>query len=190
MMNILTVLTSLDHRPFIRQILLQYILFMVIYFIIRAAYLFLSGHRWSLHDAMKYFVCASYFNFVLALTLTPLDVNFAIHSMIERIQLVPFDTVTRYWPLEGEYSLYNIVGNFLMMVPLFPVLKYTFGVISYKKASCFTAAFIMGVELMQLVLTRTRTLDIDDFILNFCGFLVSLFVWHTIERLRKLKLAN
>jgi glycopeptide antibiotics resistance protein len=189
-MNVLTLLTNLEQRPFIRQILLQYILFMVIYFVLRVAYLFLSGHKWSLNDGLKYFVCALYFNFVLALTLTPLDINFSLASMVERIQLVPFDTVSRFWPLEGEYSLYNIVGNFLMMFPLFPVLQYSFGVNDHSRALRFTALFIIAIEFLQLVLTRTRALDIDDFILNFGGFCVSLFIWRLIERWRKVKLAN
>jgi len=186
-MNMLDLLTSLDHRPFVRQIILQYVLFMLIYIVMRIGYLLLQRRRLELVDEVRYFVGMGYLTAVLALTLTPLAFNFDLRGMVPRIQLVPFDTVTRYWPLEGEYSIYNIVGNFLMMFPMFPVLTYCFRVGSVKETAVFTAFFIVGIETMQLVLTATRACDIDDFILNFGGFIVSIYVWKFILRMWKYK---
>jgi len=183
-MNILDLLTSLEDRPFIQQILLQYFLFMVICVIIRIGYVILNPGKLSLRHSFRYFVGMAYLNFVLALTLTPLHLNYDVGSMLARTQLVPFDTVTRYWPMDGEYSLYNIVGNFLMMFPMLPVLTYSFRVKSIKIALLFTAFFIIMIEIMQLVLTTTRTCDIDDFILNFSGFVLTIFIWKIIQRIR------
>lgn len=186
-MNILILLESLENRPFVSDILLHYVLFMVMYCILRIGFLILQTGKWSLASDFRYFVGMLYINFVIALTMTPLHLNFNVASMVSRMQLVPFDTVTRYWPMDGEYSLYNIIGNFLMMFPMLPILTYGFRVKSLKKATLFTAFFILAIELMQLVLTDTRAFDIDDFILNFGGFLVSIIVWQFIKRVKLAK---
>src|SRR5699024_10356338 len=118
---------------------------------------------WS--NELKAFVGIVYINFVIALTMTPLNLTLDMNSIRSRIQIIPFDTVTRYWPLDGEYSLYNILGNFLMMFPMLPILTYSFKIISIKKATLFTAFFIVSIEMMQLFFTSSRACDIDDFIL-------------------------
>jgi|GEM_PF-2616615 len=183
-MNILTLLAD---RPFVSEVLLHFILFMFIYIIIRIGYLILKKGKHSTSNEVRYLIGMVYINFVIALTLTPLHLQINWDSIISRIQIIPFDTVTRYWPLDGEYSLYNIVGNFLMMFPMLPILTYAFNVTSIKKATLFTAFFIVAIEIMQLFLTSTRACDIDDFILNFGGFLVSIIIWQMIKSIRVAK---
>lgn len=180
----MNILTLLEDRPFVREVLLHFVLFMFIYIIIRVGYLILSKGKRSTVNEVKYLIGMVYINFVLALTMTPLHLNFDWVSIHSRIQIIPFDTVTRYWPLDGEYSLYNIVGNFIMMFPMLPILTYSFNITSIKKATIFTAFFILSVEVLQLFLTTTRAFDIDDFILNFAGFLVSILVWQIVKSVR------
>lgn len=95
-----------------------------------------------------------------------------IENIIEReINLIPFKSITTL--LKSQYglgfALYNITGNFLMLVPLSILLplindKYQSG----KKLMVLLLTIILGIELIQ-VLFNVGSFDIDDIILNFLG---------------------
>ncbi len=176
----------LENRPFVGNVLKQYILFMLLYVVIRIAYLILQG-KWNHKKEISYFIGMLYLNFVIALTMTPLELTMDRVSIAERIQLVPFDTVTRYWPLDGEYSLYNIIGNLILMIPILPVLRYCFDVKSIKKAFFFTIFFTLSIEVLQLFFTTARAFDVDDIILNITGFCISAVIWWLLQKVKVVK---
>ncbi|GBU11202.1 hypothetical protein AwErysi_08180 [Erysipelotrichaceae bacterium] len=176
----------LENRPFVSQVVLHYTLFMLLYLIIRTSYIILMG-KWDRKNEISYFIGMLYINFVIALTMTPVDLTLDSVSILSRIQLHPFDTVTRYWPLDGEYSLYNILGNLILMIPMLPILTYCFKVSSIKKGFIFTLFFTASIEIGQLFFTTTRACDIDDVILNMGGFCISAVLWWFIQKIRVVK---
>lgn len=179
----MNIFTLLNNRPFVASVLMHYVLFMLLYIMIRICVLFIT-HKRAGKGELRYFFGMLYINFVLALTFTPVDFTLNIPDILSRIQLIPFDTVTRFWPLDGEYSLYNIIGNVLLMIPILPVLTYNFKMTSIKTAAAFTAVFIICIEVGQLFFTTTRICDIDDFILNMLGFFLSALLWNIIKKVR------
>ncbi len=180
----MNILFLLENRPFVHGVVLQLIISLMVYVLARVGYIILTGTKKNLKTEVKYFIGMSYISFVLALTMTYLDLTLDLSTIQYRINLIPFDTVTRYWPLDGEYSVYNLIGNFIIMFPMLPILSYSFNVTSFKKAALFTAFFIFAIEFMQLFVTTTRAFDVDDFILNFGGFLVSGLLWTLIKKVQ------
>lgn len=178
-------LELLSNRPFVRSILMHYILFVCLYILIRIAINILFAKNIKIKKEMGYFIGALYFMLVLGLTLSPIEVTFDFPSIQERIQLVPFDTVPRYLDLQGEYSIYNIIGNIILFFPLVLVLRYCFGVYSWKRSLVFAVFFITSIEVAQLFFTTIRAFDVDDFILNLSGFLFSLIVVSLFSKRKK-----
>jgi VanZ like family. len=179
----MAVIKLFEDRPFVTRVLTHFLLYMLLYIIIRIGYLIISKQRLK-KDELANFIGMMYITFVLALTISPLDLTLNSANIQARIQLVPFDTVTRYWPLDGEYSFYNIIGNLLLMFPILPILTYSFKVKSYKVACFFVTYFVIFIEIMQLFFTTTRACDIDDFILNIIGFLLSSIIWRFLQRIK------
>lgn len=179
----MNILQLFDNRPFIRAVILHFIFFMIVYGIIQIGYCILYRAK-NKKIELRQIIGMMYLTFVLALTMTPLEINFNWEEWRERIQLVPFDTVTRYWPLDGEYSTYNLVGNTLLMIPMIPILTNAFGIYSLKRAFGFTLFFVMIIEVLQLFATRTRAMDIDDVILNMGGFIVSFLIWIILKKIK------
>lgn len=180
----MNLLVLFEDRPFVISVLIHYFIFMLLYVLIRIGWILLQSGKRNNKSELKYFCGMLYINFVLALTMTPLHLTADLDSIISRIQLVPFDTVSRYWPMDGEYSIYNIIGNILMMFPILPILTSCFNVKYIRQAFIFTVFFTVSIELLQLILTSTRAFDVDDIILNIGGFLVSALLWKLFKSIK------
>ncbi|MGL5042509.1 MAG: VanZ family protein [Culicoidibacterales bacterium] len=176
----------LDNRPFVSAVIVQYILFILLYVLIRICYVILQ-RKWEKNKELGYFIGMLYFTFVIAITTTRLNLTLEGASILARIQLMPFDTVTRYWPLDGEYALYNIIGNFILMIPILPILRYCFMIKSVKKAFVFTLFFTLSIEVAQLFFTTSRAFDVDDIILNVSGFCISALFWWLFQKIKVVK---
>ncbi len=91
----------------------------------------------------------------------------------EGINLIPFQTIRNYYRvygIHGDMFGINIVGNVLMFVP------WGFGLLFLWKKNreffrflYFSAILPILIECSQLFIARQ--VDVDDFILNFCGAL-------------------
>ncbi|MGG3279880.1 VanZ family protein [Paenibacillus solani] len=82
--------------------------------------------------------------------------------------LVPFITITSYFPIRTMSSWINIVGNIAVFMPFGMLLPIAFR-IRYLKSLGFFLAGLCLLEATQL-LSRRGSLDVDDIILNSVGF--------------------
>jgi glycopeptide antibiotics resistance protein len=106
------------------------------------------------------------------------------------INLIPFKTIAEYITAIADgsirgHAIRNLGGNFLLLFPFGFYLP--FFVHKAKKIGIyclFVATSIIVIEIIQLA-TKTGSLDIDDFILNFTGALIGLVVF-TRTPLRRL----
>ncbi|RAR45071.1 VanZ family protein [Paenibacillus sp. MDMC362] len=81
--------------------------------------------------------------------------------------LVPFTTMTSYFPIRSLSSLINIIGNIAVFVPFGVLIPLAFQIRFRKMLACFlTGLFVL--EMTQLI-SRRGSLDVDDFILNSVG---------------------
>ena len=103
-----------------------------------------------------------------------------IAPLAERMNLDPFATIGRYWPLLlGEKGLtlrrlavINLVGNVVMFVPLGFCLPRIFPRFRGFFRTFFAGLLmIVAVEAIQL-LTALGVCDIDDLILNMVGITI------------------
>ena len=106
------------------------------------------------------------------------------------VNLIPFKTIAQYVTaiVDGSIrgvAIRNLLGNLFLLFPLGFYLP--FFVKKMKKIRLYgvvVAAAIIVIEIIQLA-TKTGSLDIDDFILNFAGALIGLIVF-TRTPLRRL----
>lgn len=82
--------------------------------------------------------------------------------------LVPFLTITSYFPIRTMSSWINIVGNIAVFMPFGVLLPHTFRTRFLKSLGFFLAGLCL-LEVTQL-LSRRGSLDVDDIILNSVGF--------------------
>ena len=84
--------------------------------------------------------------------------------------LVPFRSLKLQWRyIHTLWGRRNIWGNLLPFIPLGFILPGAHpGICSAKRFFPFALAFILSIELFQLV-TRLGSFDIDDILLNMLG---------------------
>lgn len=179
----MNIFTLFQDRPFVSNVIEHFFLFMLLYVMLRISVVLITKGRFAKNE-FRYFTGMLYFSFVLAITFTPINFTLDWGSIGSRVQIVPFNTVTRYWPLNGEYSLYNIVGNVILMIPILPILTTNFGIGTFSNAMKFTLVFILFIEIGQLFFTTTRVFDVDDFILNILGFFISALLWQILKKIK------
>lgn len=99
---------------------------------------------------------------------------------IQNIRLIPFsllfETVLNIDNMSISGVIFNYLGNFLMLIPFSVLLIVKNGKnYSYKKmfVSLFLLTFI--IEFLQLI-TNAGQFDIDDFVFNISGGMLSLFI--------------
>lgn len=95
------------------------------------------------------------------------------------IHLIPFTEMIRLFHADINLFLLNIVGNFLLLMPLAVILIFL------KKSTFFSVSVIIAVsvfiESVQLLKNylygfRVNLVDIDDLILNISGALLVYFI--------------
>ncbi|MBQ3252035.1 MAG: VanZ family protein [Oscillospiraceae bacterium] len=98
-------------------------------------------------------------------------------QLADRINLVPFATMRRYFPLlSGEkgwylqrHAIINLVGNVVMFIPLsFCIIRIFPRFYGFFRTFLLCLILIIAVETVQYF-TMLGTCDIDDLILNMLG---------------------
>lgn len=87
-----------------------------------------------------------------------------------RYNLVPFLTITSYFPIRTMSSWINIVGNIAVFMPFGVLLPLAFRIRFLKSLGFFLVGLCL-LEVTQL-LSRRGSLDVDDIILNSVGFML------------------
>lgn len=154
------------------------------YIIYRIAAWFVKGRVFDLRRDYRSILMILYIGCLFEITLTPLHPNLDVAEWHYRIQLIPFETISRYWPIEGYNSFRNIIGNIILLVPFAPLAHLYFDKKGKQVSALFLFGFALllslGIEITQLFLTETRAFDVDDILLNMIGFAISLLLWRFI----------
>ncbi len=174
------------------------ILFNIIYMILLCGYIFCVGNKLNTEKNYRknitlyiilYFMllsCLTLFNNRSGLGLINKE-HLAFH--VNEINLIPFKTIYNF--ISGKSGLksavYNIVGNFIMLIPL-SILLFLKNP-KYKKIK-WQFIVLFGVtcliEVFQLVFLA-GSFDIDDIILNLLGALFFFTLFKKILNLDKLR---
>ena len=102
------------------------------------------------------------------------------------INLIPFRTIGSYINsiLRGDIvaiAIRNLAGNLFMFLPFGIYLPILWKKCRNLKTTLFISFLILlGIELIQFI-TLLGSLDIDDFILNFCGILMGYGLWKRLK---------
>jgi len=102
------------------------------------------------------------------------------------INLIPFHTIKLFINalLHGYAPLYiitaNLLGNIILTFPIGMLIARLFGFIKMHNILFLAFYLPMHIETMQLFLHvigySTRSVDIDDVILNGCGIIIGYYV--------------
>lgn len=145
---------------------------------------------WDIHFALYFILFAGLNRAMVIVSESMLD----NYNYWNSINLIPFKTIIEYITAIADgsirgHAIRNLLGNLFLFFPIgFYVsflLKKTGKIRTY---SMIMAAVIIVIEIIQLA-TKSGSLDIDDFILNFTGTLIGFIVFtHTpIRRLLNLR---
>jgi len=119
---------------------------------------------------------------IVALTLSPL--RGSMNDWGSSVSLVPFASIVdmlRY--TIPSVARRNIAGNLLLLAPLGVLLPLLFTRIRHPMALAWRAVAVsVSIELLQFV-SRSRTVDIDDVILNAVGAMAGFALFAAVERL-------
>jgi glycopeptide antibiotics resistance protein len=118
---------------------------------------------------------------VVKLTFTPL--NFNLFHTNRVISLVPFvESIRMLQNVNLSTSLYNLVGNLVMLVPLGFLLAYIYPrARSVRSITLYSFGLSLSIESLQY-LSATRIFDIDDIILNTLGGVIGYLFFYLAGR--------
>lgn len=132
----------------------------------------------------------AYCTCVVMIILFPLSINFddsfALSSV--RISWIPFRDVYDFFVLDlslrGFASvMYNVIGNFLLFVPLSAYLTWT-RPLRFKQNLLLALCISGSAEILQLAVStlgsQMRTIDSTDLILNIGGAWISLLIFRKL----------
>ncbi len=113
------------------------------------------------------------------------------------INLIPFKTIFQYFvevstgTLAFSTAFINIAGNILLTVPIGFLIYIIYRRVSFNKLLLIALMFPLVIETGQLVLhlvdISTRTIDIDDLILNALGIVIGYYLLYLIQLFIKVK---
>ena len=109
------------------------------------------------------------------------------------INLIPFKTIVEYVTamVDGSirgHAIRNLLGNLLLFFPMgFYIPFFVKKTTKIKAYSMIMATLIVLVEIIQLA-AKSGSLDIDDFLLNFAGALMSFVLFTRTPAAALLKL--
>jgi len=88
------------------------------------------------------------------------------------LNLIPFRTILTILTSGNKYSIFiNILGNFIIYMPLSFFLMELFHVKDFKRHTLVSLLIIVITEVLQYV-TRSGVADIDDVILCTLGMII------------------
>ena len=119
---------------------------------------------------------------IVALTLSPL--RGITNDWGSSISLVPFASIIDMIRFAiPSVARRNIAGNLLLLAPLGVLLPLLFARMRHVKALAWRAAAVsVTIEFLQFI-SRSRTVDIDDVILNTLGAVAGFALFATFSRL-------
>ncbi len=83
--------------------------------------------------------------------------------------LIPFKTLLHYWAFPTPYNIWvNVIGNIVVMMPIQYFIIKILDIKKYSKCFIIDLAFILLIELTQ-VISNVGIFDIDDIMLNIFG---------------------
>ena len=97
---------------------------------------------------------------------------FDLSRIAYRVSLIPFNNLD---------SLYNIIGNIVMFVPLGLFAALLWRGFNWKRALLLGLGITCFIECWQLLVGRTS--DIDDIILNTLGVFCGYLLWVLLRKL-------
>jgi glycopeptide antibiotics resistance protein len=102
------------------------------------------------------------------------------------LNLIPLKTIIIYLVqmLNGDLSLFivgiNIIGNIILCLPIGVLLPLIIKNITLKKVLLIAVIIPLIIEVVQLCLhlsnLGTRSIDVDDIILNFLGIIIGYYI--------------
>jgi glycopeptide antibiotics resistance protein len=135
-------------------------------------------------------VFIAYCTCVVVIILFPLGINlddsFSLSSV--RISWIPYRDVYDFFVLDlslrGFASvMYNVIGNFLLFVPLSAYLTWT-RPLKFKQNLLLALCISGSAEILQLAVStlgsQMRTIDSTDLILNIGGAWISLLIFRKL----------
>lgn len=142
-----------------------------------AVYVFVLYKRWK-HVGNDILIIRTllyvYLSGVLYFTLMPIitSLPFVFNHPYNSINLIPFDD---YFANRGD-TVRQIILNIIMMIPfgfLLPIIK------KRKLGFCLMSTFILSlcIELLQPLISGTRSADITDLITNTLGGLLGYLLY-------------
>lgn len=132
-----------------------------------------------------------YLLFIFSITILPIriindSIQYKFH-ILDSIQLIPFRTIINVF--HNSTAVFpQIAGNIILLFPLPILLGFSRKVKKTNSIILISIFFSFSIELMQLfinVITHfgSRTVDIDDIILNSIGILAGTVVFHLIKKI-------
>ena len=101
-----------------------------------------------------------------------------------RLNLVPLVGIARFLRVGGRGMVVNVLGNLAAFVPLGVLLPMLPGGVGSARRVAFVG-FLLSLEIEALqLLSRQRTADVDDLILNTLGALLGYFAFARLNRSR------
>ena len=156
-----------------------------------------NGKSVYLANELKLTLFVMYVGAVLAITIAPAAILSFNNPSAQKFNLIPFintykqyiDTLSEPNGISTRFALENIIGNFILFIPLGIFLPAIFKQLnSFKQVAiiCFICSF--AIELFQFILRKFgtyRTSDIDDVFLNTLGGIAGWLIYYAFIYRRK-----
>ncbi len=123
------------------------------------------------------------------------DIN-TTKYILSRVSLKPFESIMRIYKNGIVYGniraiISNIGGNFIMLIPLgilLPLINPKTGIFKLLLIAVISAVSLELIQLVQNIMYgfSNRDVNIDDFILNFTGFIFGYIIFVVVKWLCKI----
>lgn len=173
------------------------ILFVIIYIIARLIYCIRKKQKPTLKKELLHVVFVGYIGAVFTLLITfhmSLSIGngiFEIETMSSgegKLNLIPFQTIIEQLNSDREMDFVNLLGNFLMMLPMPIFIKLHKP--QYKNYACLLIVLAVIITAETIQYFTGRSFDMDDIILNMLGATIGLCLFNIVNKHIKKKKAN
>lgn len=175
------------------------ILFVIIYIIARLIYCIRKKQKPTLKKELLHVVFVGYIGAVFTLLITfhtmislPFDghgLEFETMSSGEgKLNLIPFQTIIEQLNSDREMDFVNLLGNFLMMLPMPIFIKLHKP--QYQNYACLLIVLAVIITAETIQYFTGRSFDMDDIILNMLGATIGLCLFNIVNKHIKKKKAN
>lgn len=165
------------------------ILFVIIYIIARFVYCIRKKQKTTLKKELLHVVFVGYIGAVFTLLITfHTSLSFgegifeleSVYSGEGRLNLIPFKTIAEQLNSDREMDYVNLLGNFLMMLPMPIFIKLHKP--QYKNYTCLLIVLAVVITSETIQYFTGRSFDMDDIILNMVGASIGLCGFNTASK--------